>query len=414
MRLAILTNYHLEQFGGAEEALDRLASYWHHAGHDVTLLSSPSRRTSSRRDWSPAYACQPIRRPLSTRFGLRWYVRPLRRLHRQRPIDLLVASDVYWPGYVARRFWQQFQVPYVLYSHGGDCMHGSRFLERAVCRERMEDAIRDAAGVACISQYVRQRLALLAQPQGLVRDLPNGWPDDWVGASNLPAVAGGRYVFAMGRLVELKGFQTLVAAMAKLRTRFPDVGLIVAGDGPYRAALLDQARRLGLDPLPALPAEGQPPGGVCFPGFVSGAVKRALIEHAAIGVCPSIREEPQGIVVLEMLCRGVPVLASHVGGLPDMIRPGVNGDLFRPADPDHLANKLAAALVQEDRLRAWARQAAPSVAHLRWSDVAERYLALFQEILAGRRLGAGQPASPHFQVSPARTAPASVVPHLAE
>ncbi len=386
MRIGILTNFCFDQVGGAEEVLDRLAALWQSVGHEVVMLSAPASKRRRNRTWTPSYRWVPLARPFSTRWGLSRYVRVVRRLHAQSPLDVLLASDSYWPGHVARLFSQASGVPYVVLSHGGDVMHGSRFLTRPVVRQRMSLAIRDADALACISSYVRERLEALAQPRGLVRFLPNGWPDEW---SQHPAgrrPVAGPYVFAMGRIVELKGFQTLVDAFAQVRAKHPQVSLVIAGEGDYLPQLRRQAEQHGWQAASKLPAPGDPPPTVCFPGFVHGDDKLSLLQHAAVAVSPSIRQEPMSLVLFEMLCCGAPVIGSRVGGTPDIVKPGINGELYSAGDAAELAGILGGLLedpAARDRL---AQQARPSVEPYRWSHIAQGYLALFREVVEARRL----------------------------
>ena len=84
-----------------------------------------------------------------------------------------------------------------------------------------------------------------------------------------------------------------------------------------------------------------------------GAVPRsklALLYAGADLTCVPSRSEPQGLVVLESLACGVPVVAADVGGIPDMVSPGVNGALFPPGDRDALA-ALLTDLAAEPRVR---------------------------------------------------------------
>lgn len=403
MRIAVLTNYHLDQLGGAEEALDRLSSAWHLAGHDLTLLASRRRRQGPIRPWRPAYPVVEIPNPWSARFGLGRYTRPLADLHRRQPLDVILASDAYWPGHVAYLFGQQTGVPYCLYSHGSDVMHGGRFLRRATCRRRLERAIAGAAGIACISNYMQQRVEEIARPTGLIRVVPNGWPDEWSRPAGEepdhrePPPLAGRYVFAIGRVVTGKGFPILVKALAQVRSRLSwgdELGLVIAGDGPDRGALIEQAAAWGLPALTeAPPGQTLPAGSVLFPGAVQGEQKRRLMDGAEIGVCPSIRQEPQGMVVLEMLCRGLPVIASRAGGLPDHIVPGKNGALFETGNAEDLARSLESLLGWPGGREEWARRARESVDALRWSQVAAAHLELMQEAVAGRgrRPGVSRP-----------------------
>jgi glycosyltransferase involved in cell wall biosynthesis len=122
------------------------------------------------------------------------------------------------------------------------------------------------------------------------------------------------------------------------------------------------------------------PPGVFFPGFVEGTVKRALLCHAALAVSPSICQEAMSLVLFEMLSSGVPVIGSEVGGTPDIVRPGVNGELFRAGDSGELAACLDRLLSDEFYRSRLAGGARPSVELHRWSNVAQAYLNLFDEV----------------------------------
>ena len=82
MRIGILTNYSLDQVGGAEEALDRLATHWHRNGYSVRLFCPrPKRLEDRKRPWSPEYPHVALAPPISTKFFLKRYLRPLRSAH---------------------------------------------------------------------------------------------------------------------------------------------------------------------------------------------------------------------------------------------------------------------------------------------------------------------------------------------
>src|SRR5207248_2587089 len=207
-----------------------------------------------------------------------------------------------------------------------------------------------------------------------VRLVVNGWPDEWSDRRVGERRVAGPYIFAMGRVVELKGFQTLVEAFARIRPKHQGASLVIAGEGNYLTQLLQQAAQLGLQPSRNLPEPGDERPTVCFPGFVHGDAKLSLLQHAAVAVSPSIRQEPMSLVLFEMLCCGVPVIGSRVGGTPDIVRPGINGELFEAGDASALAailDRLLSDLAARDRL---ASQARPSVEPYRWSRVADGYL----------------------------------------
>lgn len=214
--------------------------------------------------------------------------------------------------------------------------------------------------------------------------IPNGWPDEWATQTIAPTPLHGRYVFAMGRLIPLKGFHTLIDAMTALRARHPEVGFVIAGNGSALPELVAKSKSLGwLTAVgPTLPSSIN--GAAWFPGFVHGDSKRSLIAGAQLAVSPSIRQEPMSLALFEMLSCGVPVVGSNVGGTPDIVIPGVNGELFAAENSVELAAKLDRLLSDSGRRARLAAAAKESVDAYRWSEVAARFIEVFGEVTATR------------------------------
>jgi glycosyltransferase involved in cell wall biosynthesis len=126
-----------------------------------------------------------------------------------------------------------------------------------------------------------------------------------------------------GRLDIEKGVAVLLRAFARLRAEVPTVRLRIAGQGP---------RRLTLEK-----AAGE---GVEFLGWVPPGGLDALYAQTWALVTPSLWAEPQGLVALEALIRGVPVVASRSGGLAEMVEHGVSGLLFPNGDEEELLRCL--------------------------------------------------------------------------
>jgi glycosyltransferase involved in cell wall biosynthesis len=171
---------------------------------------------------------------------------------------------------------------------------------------------------------------------------------------------GGDVVFA-GRLSAEKGVDTLIAAMGRLG---PGTVVRVAGEGPER------------ERLEALAADVAP-GQVIFHGRLGKADLLSLLRSACVVAVPSCWYENQPMIVLEALASGVPVVASDIGGLPELVEPGVTGALFPPGDAEALASALAPLLAQPERALAMgragraemARTHAPAVHLARLDDV---------------------------------------------
>ena len=142
-------------------------------------------------------------------------------------------------------------------------------------------------------------------------------------------------LLCVGRLIPIKGHLVLLRALAQARARVPGLVLDVAGRGPLEPALKAYAKELGVADA------------VRFLGFVSPV--QTAIKNAAIVVVPSLGEG-FGMVALEAMERERPVIASAVGGLPEIVADGVTGLVVPSADAEALADAIVA--LADDLIRA--------------------------------------------------------------
>ena len=179
-----------------------------------------------------------------------------------------------------------------------------------------------------------------------------------------PAANGlGRYVFAAGRLVEQKAFDTLLRGLA--RSELGGRRLVVAGDGPERRALERLAGELGVD--------------VSFVGVVGRERLVELMRGADLFAFPS-RYEAFGIALLEAMAAGTPAVAARVGGIPEFATDGENALLVPPDDEHALAaalTRLASDDALRERLAAGGRACAEG---LSWERIAPRYVTLYRRV----------------------------------
>jgi glycosyltransferase involved in cell wall biosynthesis len=173
-----------------------------------------------------------------------------------------------------------------------------------------------------------------------VRVLANGIEPPAPSAEAGPVDA--HHVLYAGRLIRVKGVHVLVDAVARLRGRGVQVRLSIVGDGPERAAL--EAAAAGLVET----------GTVSFLGWRDETFVRGLMTRAAVVALPSLWPENFPTVALEALQAGRPLIASRVGGLPELVGED-NGALVPAGDAAALADALERVLgdaVEQDRLAA--------------------------------------------------------------
>ena len=146
--------------------------------------------------------------------------------------------------------------------------------------------------------------------------------------SPLPLVFVPPTLFCSGRLVPEKGFNLAIDALVQLIPEFPAIRLIIAGIGPELTKLQTQARELGIQEH------------VFFTGRIKPEAMPALINQATIVIVPSRWREPFGLVAIEAAIMARPVIASNVGGLPEVIIDGKTGALVEKDNPAAFANAV--------------------------------------------------------------------------
>lgn len=241
----------------------------------------------------------------------------------------------------------------------------------------LRDAVDRWAGsrfdrVVGISESVRRYLISSHRyPASKVDCIPLGWEGE-----PLPPVRHGRppTVVCVAKLRPEKGHDVLLDAFAAVRRNVPDARLVLVGEGELQDALEARAKSLGVH------------GAVHFAGMVEDVWPHLA---AADVFALASESEAYGIAIAEAMAAGLPVVASRVGGIPELVVPGASGELFDPGDRDALAAHLTRLLTEPDlraRMSDEARQAAEP---LRLRNSLPRYVEVCNELVrsggAGRR-----------------------------
>lgn len=220
----------------------------------------------------------------------------------------------------------------------------------------------------CPSAFLRDQMVAAGLHTGKMLHLDN-FTDTDVPVRSHP----GEGVLFAGRLSHEKGVDTLVDAAGILAREVDGPVLEIVGDGPDRAALEAQAQRVA-------------PDAIRFHGRVTADQVRGFLRGARVSAVPSRWYENQPLSVLEAYASGVPVVASAMGGLNDLVTPGVDGALVPAADPQVLADALRPYLQDPDlsmRHGAAARQRAEERHNP--AGHAARIEQIYAEAISGRK-----------------------------
>lgn len=187
-----------------------------------------------------------------------------------------------------------------------------------------------------------------------------------------PAIAGDTsYLLFVGRFERRKGLAVLLRAFARLKNAFPDLHLVVVGEGNHRKRHEAWVQRQGLPD-------------VHFVGRVPDEDLSAYFQHASAYCAPNTGNESFGIVLLEAMASGCPVVASDIEGFAAVVTHDVNGCLVPPRDPAALSDALTALLRDPARARKLAYEGRRHVEQFSWPRVAGRILGYYEDLLAER------------------------------
>ncbi|HIP34801.1 MAG TPA: glycosyltransferase family 1 protein [Methanothermococcus okinawensis] len=178
-----------------------------------------------------------------------------------------------------------------------------------------------------------------------------------------------KMILFVGRLVYQKGVEYLIRAAPRVLEKYPNSKVVIAGSGDMRGYLENLAFQLGCRDK------------IIFLGFVNGDMLKKLYKSADVTVIPSVYE-PFGIVALESMAAGTPVVASGVGGLKEIIQHEYNGITVYPQDPNSIAWGIDRVLSDEG-LREWIVKNAKRNVYSKysWEAVAKSTVDIYNKVM---------------------------------
>lgn len=403
----LLVNKFLFRNGGSEACLFDTARLLASKGHEVAFMAMDHPRNESGRgsvhlvshvDFAPA---QPVRARVRAAARM-LYSREARTvmeeaIRRERP-DVALLHNVYHqlspsilaplrrhgvPALMTLHDYKVVCPVYTLSSRGQPChrcrdrafhwcalrrcSRGSTAASLLAAAEmtlhhRVLDLYGGVDTFVCPSRFLMDTVAGMGFDRRLAL-LPN-----FVEAAGLrprPGQDDGSVVY-VGRLTPEKGVRTLILAMEGV-----PAPCRIIGDGPLREELEDEARRRGLDRVE-------------FLGHLPFADVAERVSRARIAVLPSEWYENSPRSVLEAFALGTPVIGARIGGIPEMVRDGETGWLFRPGDVGDLRRALLSSLAEGDRVAEMGARARRTVEEVFDPETHYRGLMALCERAAGR------------------------------
>lgn len=371
MRIAIVASDYAPTVGGVQTAVRNIAHHAARMGHTVTIMSYrpggdvPSTEVIDgivvhRFPWGRRPILSLPWRALQTLFGM------ARVLYEFKPdlvyIHFLSINALY---VLLLHYVMRFRM---IGSARGNDIQGIPNRSRGQ-RWMLSHLFRRADAVLFCSSFVQRDAAPYLQyvsPRAFVGVVADGFnAEEFEGrrAFEYPSP----FLLGAGRLVHKKGFDLLIRAFAQISPEFPDVHLLIAGDGEERQALeklLDDVNMRGR---------------VTLLGFADRDKTIALFLGCEFFVLSS-RNEPFGIVVVEAMAAHKAVLATRSGGVVDLVQDGVNGRLVEPT-VEALANGMREMLKNSAATRRMGECAAQTIQGRTWAAVTEQFIEVFKRVV---------------------------------
>lgn len=248
--------------------------------------------------------------------------------------------------------------PLVTTVHGSDITLLAR---SALGKLFVRFVLQNSDRVIAVSRFLRDEVIKLGVSGEKVSVVYSGAPVPEKSKGKLPAE--GEIITFAGSLVRQKGIDVLLRAYRVVKAKRRGTALVIAGEGRERASLERLNSELGTN--------------ASFIGSVESLAH--ILEKSAVFVLPS-REEGFGLVLLEAMNAGVPVVASEVGGIPEIVEHGYSGILVEKENPQELAGAILKVLNDSELRNSLIKNARGSVKAFQWEKMAGEIDAVYEEV----------------------------------
>lgn len=283
----------------------------------------------------------------------------LRKIHKD--YDIIHAHWLIPQGIVQ----SSFKTPYIVTGHGTDVTS----LNNPIIKSLKQKTFKKASAVTVVSDYLKGRAEELTDRRD-IKVIPMGCDTTKFSPDYRQAGYWGddkKTVLFVGRLVSIKGVEYLIEAMKGI-----DARLVIVGEGPLKEELEAKAKEAAIDCV--------------FMGGKSHEELKTIYASADVFAAPSITmpngaQEGLGLVALEAMSSGVPVIGSRSGGIKEVIKDGENGLLVDEKNAAQLRKAIKDIINSDSLARRLKHKALIDVKEFDYSNTAKRYKECIREIL---------------------------------
>jgi phosphatidylinositol alpha-mannosyltransferase len=376
MKIALVSPYDWAVPGGVNNHVRPLAAHMMRAGHTVRVIAPSSKRWSHDDENLTVIGEHVIGLPASGSVAnvcISFNLGPrVKQLLKREQFDIVHLHEPFMP-LLPFQFLRYSQYTNVATFHaareGGNRLYAyARFLIKPWWSRIDGRIAHSRAALRLVGKYFADRY----------RIIPSGVDYPFFASEVTPIpqyIDDKRNILFLGRLERRKGLPYLLEAYALLKKEMPDTRLIVVGgDGGLRAACERYVRENRLSD-------------VVFAGYVPNAEVPRYFKTADVYCAPNTGAESLGIVLLEAMAAGAPIVASRIEGFADVLTEGQEGLLVPPRDAEALAGALHRMLSDAAAREEMGKQGARTAQHYSWERVSSQVLEYYEAVANGRADG---------------------------
>ncbi|ABE51691.1 glycosyltransferase family 4 protein [Methanococcoides burtonii] len=229
-------------------------------------------------------------------------------------------------------------------------------------------ALKKVGKVIAVSTYMKNEVEKLIGPNQKTVYIPNGINYEEYTNPDVINDITHPSIFCAGRFIKMKGIDVLIKALPIIKLSIPDIHLYIAGDGDQYKYLQSLTFKLDLQK------------NITFLNFIAKSKMIQMFASTDLVVVPS-RYESFGMVALEALSSGSPVVASSVGGIPEMLDNGRYGMLVKPNDPKELAQQIIYIFNNSNIRKKMSYAGKQRSQDYLWDDIAKRTIEVYLSLL---------------------------------
>ncbi|PWR71772.1 GT4 family glycosyltransferase PelF [Methanospirillum stamsii] len=362
MKIVIIVTYFLPQrLAGAELASYNLAKHLTRLGHDVHIITTHDPGLPYFHMMEGIYVHRIPYSKFKIVGTLSFCLAIFQTINKIKPSIIQVQGI--GVGFISPLILKKLlKIPYIVCGRGSDV-----YLPNIYTKIISKMILQNADAIVALTDNMRQKMNEILDREIYI--IPNG-----IDLNSFHAISPYSMlekdkinIIFIGRLHPVKGIQYLIKAIKQVHEKIPQVRLVLIGEGEQRKSLEDLVERLGIEDC------------VIFFGSIPNNRIPDILNRADIFTLSSLSEGFPTVILEAMAC-GIPIVASRVGGIPDIMQNGVNGYLVEPKNPDDIAKKILDLLQHDDLRQEISQNNKTHVKVYGWEKIALRFENIFLDI----------------------------------